>query len=124
MGTDIYDVVKKEHFDIAVKKISLGNAINSINILTRLNFQQIFEEINGVEEILKLDPVDVYDKMDYKTKSYYRNEIEKISKRTKISEIYIAKKCLELSEMSVGTKDAKRSYWLLFNCRREKRIIS
>lgn len=101
MGTDIYDVIQKEHFDIAVKKISLGNAITSINTLMRMNFQVIFEKINGVEEILKLDPAGVYDNMDYKTKAYYRNQIEKLSNKTKISEIYIAKKCIELAQKSV-----------------------
>jgi len=98
MGTDIYDIIKKEHFDIAVKKISLGNSVISINTIMRINFENIFEKINGVEEILKQDPLDIYDKMDYKSKTYYRNEIEKIAKKTKISEIYIAKKCLELSQ--------------------------
>lgn len=97
MGTNIQDVIKKEHFDIAVKKVSMGNSITSINTLNRLSFLEIFEQINGVEEILKNDPVNVYDKMDYKTKEYYRNVIMEISKKTKISEIYIAKKSLELA---------------------------
>ena len=98
MGTDISDVIKKEHFDIAVKKVSIGNCITSIKTLQRINFIDIFEEINKVDDILKNDPAEVYEKMDYKTKIYYRNKIKQISKRTKISEIYIAKKCLELAE--------------------------
>lgn len=100
MGTNITEVIKKEHFDIAVKKVSMGNAITSINTILRINFLEIFEKINGVEEILKKDPVKVYEKMDYKTKIYYRNQIKEISKKTKISEIYIAKKCLELAQNS------------------------
>ena len=36
--------------------------------------------------------------MDVETKTYYRNKIQEISKKTKISEIYITKKCLELSK--------------------------
>ena len=98
MGTTISDVIKKEHFDIALKKVSVGNSIVSINKLVRINFLQIFEEINGVEEILKKDPANVYDKMDYKTKICYRNKIKEISKKTKISEIYIAQKCVEIAE--------------------------
>ena len=98
MGLTIAEIIQKEHFDIAVKKVSMGNSITSINTIIRVNFLEIFEQINGVEEILKKDPVDVYSKMDYKTRSYYRQEIEKIAKRTKISEMYIAKKCLELAE--------------------------
>ena len=98
MGTTISDVIKKEHFDIALKKVSIGNSIVSINKLVRINFLQIFEEINGVEEILKKDPANIYDKMDYKTKICYRNKIKEISKKTKISEIYIAQKCVEIAE--------------------------
>lgn len=100
MGTNLAEVIKKEHFDIAVKKVSMGNSITSINTILRINFLEIFEEINGVEEILKNDPVRVYESMDYKTKIYYRNKIKDISKKTKISEIYIAKKCLELAQNS------------------------
>ena len=95
MGVDISEVIRKEHFDIAVKKVSMGNSITSIKNIQRINFIDIFEEINQVDDILKQDPAGVYDKMDYKTKIYYRNKIKEISKKTKISEIYIAKKCLE-----------------------------
>ena len=97
IGSDISEVIKKEHFNMAVKKVSIGNAITSIKLLQRINFIGIFEEINKVDDILKLDPANVYEKMDYKTKIEYRNVIEEISKKTKISEIYIAKKCLELA---------------------------
>ena len=102
MGVDISDVIKKEHFDIAVKKVSIGNAITSIKAIQRINFTDIFESINQVDDILKKDPANTYEKMDYKTKIYYRNVIEEISKKTKISEIYIAKKCLELAQQNDG----------------------
>ncbi len=98
MGLTINDVIQKEHFDIALKKVSIGNAITSINSIIRMNFLEIFENINGVDEILKKDPAGVYDKMDYKSREYYRQEIEKIAKKTKISEMYIARKCLELAQ--------------------------
>lgn len=98
MGTTISEIIKKEHFDIALKKVSIGNSIKSIKELSRINFLEIFEAINGVEEILKKDPANVYSGMDYKTKSYYRNAIKEVSKKTKISEIYIANKALELAE--------------------------
>lgn len=81
---------------------------------------EIFEKINGVEEILKKDPVNVYSKMDYKTRIYYRNKLKEISKKTKISEIYIARKCLELSSieyeksnMDSNNKKAHVGYYLI-----------
>lgn len=81
---------------------------------------EIFEKINGVEEILKKDPANVYSKMDYKTRIYYRNKLKEISKKTKISEIYIARKCLELSSieyeksnMDSNDKKAHVGYYLI-----------
>ena len=96
-GNSISEVVKKEHFDIALKKVAIGNSIVTLKNMSRINFLEIFEKINCVEDILKQDPICQYEKMDSETKTYYRNTIAEISKKTKISEIYIAKKCLELS---------------------------
>ncbi len=111
MGTTVSDVIKKEHFDIATKKVSIGNCIKSIKDIQRINYLEIFENINGVEEILKQDPSGVYEKMDYKTKTYYRNEIKQISQKTKISEIYISKKVLELAKQaSIENPNSKKAH--------------
>ena len=108
-GSSISEIIKKEHFDIALRKVSIGNSIVSIKKIQRINFLEIFEKINEVEEVLKKDPIGIYEKMDDKTKEYYRNSIEEISKKTKISEIYIAKKVLELSRKNVEL-DKKKSH--------------
>ena len=115
VGMTISEAIKKEHYDIAILKVSIGNSILSLKEIIRVNFLSLFEEINGVEEILKSDPADVYDKMDYKTKDCYRNVIKKISEETKISEIYIAKKTIELSNRYTEAEDIKRhiGYYLI-----------
>lgn len=97
MGTVVSDVIQKEHFDIAIKKISMANSILTIKRLNRMNFVKLFENLNGVEEILKEDPLKIYENMDYSTKEIYRNKIQQISKKTKISEIYIAQTAIELA---------------------------
>lgn len=92
----------------------MANAILSIKELLRMDFMQIFQNINGVEETLKLDPANVYIKMDYKTKETYRNEIKKLSTKTKISEIYIANKILELcSREGLSEKQKHVGYYLI-----------
>lgn len=97
-GVTVSEVIQKEHFDVATKKVLMGNSITSIKNIPRINFVEIFEHINGIEKILLQDPAGVYGKMDYETKTYYRNKIKSISEKTKISEIYIAKKILELAQ--------------------------
>ena len=113
-GTTVSEVIKKEHFDIAVRKVSIGNSIISIKKIQRINFLEIFEKVNGVEELLKQDPANVYEKMDNKTKEYYRNKIKEISKKTKISEIYITKKILEIAKnKEPKTKPSHIGYYLI-----------
>ena len=112
MGSTIEKCIKREHYDIATRKISMGNCISSINMLNRLNFIEIFDRINGVEEVLRNDPAKVYEKMDYETKNYYRNSIEKISKKMKISELFVAQKCIELCK-NKESKMAHVGYYLI-----------
>ncbi len=115
MGTTISEVIKKEHYDIAISKVSIGNCILSLKEILRVNFLSLFEEINGVEEILKKDPSGIYSKMDYATKDNYRNEIKKISEATKISEIYIANKIVQLSNRCKDLENKKShiGYYLI-----------
>ncbi len=112
LGTTVSEVIQKEHFDIAIQKVLIGNSITSLKNIRRINFLEIFEKINGVEDILKEDPANVYSNMDYKTKEYYRNRIQEISKKTKISEIYIAKKILKLAQNKQG-KETHIGYYLI-----------
>ena len=117
-GNTTDEIIKKEHFDIAVKKVSIGNAINSLKNISRINFVEIFEKINGVEDILKQDLVKQYDLMDANTKILYRNTIKELSKKTKLSEIYIAKKCLELSKKAENEKKKHIGYYLISDGRK------
>ena len=59
MGMTISEVITKEHYDIAAAKVSMGNSIISIKEILRVNFLDLFENINGVEEILKKEEMNV-----------------------------------------------------------------
>ena len=111
-GITISDAIKKEHFDIADQKVLMGNAITSIREISRINFLNLFEKINGVEEVLKKDPANVYFKMDYRTKEYYRNAIKELSTKTKMAEIYIANTALKLASKGENKK-AHIGYYLI-----------
>ena len=95
-GTTVSEVIKKEHFHIATIKNSLGNNITSIKNINRINFKELFENLNKVEEILSKDPSGIFDKMTQDTKDMYLKVITDISKKINISEIYIASKVILL----------------------------
>ena len=110
---DLDEAIKKEHYEIAINKVSMGNCITSIKNLNRISMLEIFENINGVEDILKQDPANVYEKMDYQTRIVYRNAIKEIAQKTKISEIYIAKKVWHLADKAKGDRQKHVGYYLI-----------
>jgi len=116
LGVTPYDIVKKEHHDLALRKVSVGNSITSIKNISQINFTNVFERTNGVEEILRQDPIDVYDKMDFKTKNEYRNKIKDLSKSSMISEIYIASLALKCSKENLEKITDKKDTKLLKKC--------
>ena len=114
VGITVSEAIQKEHFDIAISKISMANCITSIKRIQRINFLDIFEKINGVEGILNGEPAKIYENMEYKTKEYYRNTIKEIAKKTNMSEIYVAKKVVELcSQAKKGEKESHIGYYLI-----------
>ena len=127
-GNSVSDIIKREHFDIALKTLSMKNAITSIKKISRMNIIEIFESTNAVEKILNNDPANVYPKMDFETKAYYRSEIVKISKKTRISEIFIAKQiinlCNENSEKNKKEEVDSSYYAKIKNCTLENKAIS
>ena len=96
VGSTVSDVIKIEHYDLTLKRVSIANSITSIRRLARLNWSIIFANTNGMDQILKQD--EWYEKLDYETKEEYRNCIQKIAEETNISEIYIANKLIEISK--------------------------
>jgi len=98
-----------EHKEQAMRQVSMGNSITSIKFISTLDWSEIFEKLSQVEQILRQDPSGIYPEMDFKSRDYYRHEIEKLAKQNKMNEIAIAKKLLE-----TATADSKHLGYYLF----------
>ena len=113
MGLTVNEVVQKEHLYIATLKITVGNCIKSLKDISRIDFTELLGKMNGTEEILNKDPAGIYKNMEQESKNYYKAIIEKMSKKSKISEVYIAEKALELAkryENSEGIVKKRKSH--------------
>lgn len=99
-GTTVSEIIAREHFNIAMRKLSMTNSINSLRNISKMNLSVVFRQTNVVEQILSDDPAKVYQKMDYQSKEDYRNKVLEISKKTRISEFYVASEILKLSQRS------------------------
>ncbi|HOI43427.1 MAG TPA: hypothetical protein PK523_10825, partial [Elusimicrobiales bacterium] len=57
-------------------QISIGNAFNSLRLLSLLDWKDCFEELSVVENALRQDPAGVYPGMDFATRDRYRRAVE------------------------------------------------
>ncbi len=94
-GTSSYEIIKTEHYDMAIRRVSISNAILSIKNIMRIDYKSLFEKINFVEKLMCNN--ESYIKLDDETKELYRNKIKKLSDITNTSEIYVTEKLLEVT---------------------------
>lgn len=106
-----------EHREQASRQVSMGNSITSLRIISTLDWKLIFEELSQVEQILRKDPADIYRKMDFPSRDSYRHEVEKISKKLKVSEVQVAKKLIDCA-----VEDGKHIGYYLFRSEKEQLI--
>ncbi|AGF59194.1 cellobiose phosphorylase [Clostridium saccharoperbutylacetonicum] len=79
---------------------NIGEYITSIRKIEGISWRRFFENTSLVEGILKRDPENVYNNMDFETKDYYRHKLETIARTSGINEIDLANNILELAEIS------------------------
>jgi len=129
-GTTVDDITQKEHNEQTASKASIGNCIMSLKFISTVNWVDIFEQLSKVEQILREDPSGFYSLMDFDSRNYYRNRVEKLALKYKVSESHVAKKAVELARNAVenGNLTDKRlahvGYYLVGKgiCELEKEI--
>jgi hypothetical protein len=94
----IDQVVRDEHRRQAAAQVTVGNIITSMRLLSTLDWKDFFETVSLIDPELAKDPAGIYSRMDFATRDRYRHMIERVSKRTRKSELEIAQKVLALAE--------------------------
>ncbi len=88
-------ITQLEHNEQAIRQVSIGNSITSLKFIATLDWTEIFESLSKIEHILRQDPEQIYSQMDFQSRDYYRHEIERLAKKSRISEIQIAREAVE-----------------------------
>ncbi|WP_027625800.1 GH36-type glycosyl hydrolase domain-containing protein [Clostridium lundense] len=94
-----------EHQKQAIFRMIMGNSITGIREISSFNWQEPFERLSCLEQVLRKDPANVYSKMDFASRDHYRHEIEKLARYMKLGETFVAKKAIECAEESQNIKD-------------------
>ena len=97
-GQTIEQLVRAENQQQAADRVSISNTINSLRFLGAVDWRVFVETMSVVEQTLREDPGDVYDKMDFATRDHYRHAVENIAKKSPLSENEVARQAIQLAQ--------------------------
>jgi cyclic beta-1,2-glucan synthetase len=98
LNTTAEILASKAHNAQAMSTIAIGNSLVSLKLLSSMTWTELFDEVSSLEKILCEDPLGFYHQMDIQTRYYYKNQIEEIAQKFRVSELYIANQALNLAK--------------------------
>jgi cyclic beta-1,2-glucan synthetase len=111
--TNIEQVIHTEHQRQAAAQVTVGNIITSMRLLSTLDWRDFFEKVSLIDPVLGNDPAGAYHQMEFASRDRYRHIIERIGKRTKSSELNIAKAVVELASKEKTEPQTHVGYYLV-----------
>src|ERR1700741_4533078 len=114
-GASIEQIIHLEHQRQAAAQVTVGNIITSMRLLSTLDWNDFFEKVSLIEPLLGKDPAGVYSRMEFASRDRYRHVIERISKRTRASELKIAQAAIDLAAQADENSRPQRhvGYYLI-----------
>ena len=108
-GSNINMMVLAENQKQAADQLSMSNSINSLRLLAKMDWREFVESMSIVEQILREDLNGMYSLMDFYTRDNYRHAVEKISKKSNLSEYEVARAAINMARKSaINEKNDKR----------------
>ena len=104
-GSTIEQLVQSETQSLAANQVSISNSIGSLRFLGAMDWREFVETMSSVEHKLREDPVGVYARMDFATRDRYRHVVEKIAKKSNLSESDVARKAVQLAFLNSQKSD-------------------
>src|SRR5688572_18384588 len=112
-GSTIEQLIHTEHQRQAGAQVTVGNIITSMRLLSTLDWNDFFEKVSPIESLLGKDPAAVYSRMEFAARDRYRHVIERISKRTRASELEVAQAALDLAAQAKDGAETHVGYYLI-----------
>jgi cyclic beta-1,2-glucan synthetase len=114
-GASVEQIIHAEHQRQAAAQVTVGNIITSMRLLSTLDWNDFFEKVSLIEPLLGNDPAGVYSRMEFASRDRYRHIVERISKRTRTSELEIAQAAVDLAAEKKDEQGPQRhvGYYLI-----------
>ncbi|TVR84154.1 MAG: glycosyltransferase 36, partial [Saprospirales bacterium] len=100
--TTLEDAMRLEAQKESRLQVAIQNAIISLRQLSETDWADFVEECSVINGILKQDPAGVYPAMDFQTRDRYRKTVERLSRRSKLTEYEVSNVALNLARVEPG----------------------
>src|SRR5690606_35790460 len=100
-GMDAEEAMMAEHNRLASGNVTTGNIIKSLREIDDTEWSVWFEDISHVDRIFR-EQSD-YESLDFGSRNSYRNRIEKLARRSHLSETDVVQKAIELSQQAAAS---------------------
>ncbi|TEB15873.1 N,N'-diacetylchitobiose phosphorylase [Pelotomaculum sp. FP] len=109
-GPESLDQIVSYEFQLqAAYQVTTGNLIGSLRKISRLNWQDRFEQICIVERTLCEESAGVYPLLDFSSRDVLRRKVEKLARRLRVPENLVAQHAVELAAKGCGPVSADRA---------------
>jgi cellobiose phosphorylase len=88
----------------AADQVSVSHTIMSLRFLSTTDWRSFVEQMSVVEQTLRTDPSQAYEKMDFPTRDTYRHGVEEIARYGRVAERDVAAKAIELAAKALHEK--------------------
>jgi cyclic beta-1,2-glucan synthetase len=109
-GLSIEQLVQLESQRQAANQLSISNCIGSLRMLGSIDWREFVEEVSKVESLLREGGDAAYALMDFGTRDRYRHVIERLARRSKLTEPDIASLAVRLAQQH---DNRHVGYWLI-----------
>ena len=118
IGLTSIELISAENQKQAADQVSVKNSIDSLRLLSAMDWRDFVELHSAVELILRKDPAGVYAKMDFTTRDQFRHVVEHVAQKSRMPEEEVAQIVLKLANDHAGNfskidRQAHVGYYLL-----------
>jgi cellobiose phosphorylase len=105
------EVLRLEQQREAIEQLSIANIVNTMRVLSALDWPTFVEGVSRVERILRRDPAGAYADMDRATRDRYRKSVEQLSRRSGVNELEVAERAIAFADAAQRQRaDVPRSH--------------
>ena len=94
----------------SIANLSEENLFADLNSLATLDWHKLFSRISVVDQILSAEHCKVYRAMDFTSQETYRSAVERLAKKSEVSEVEVARHALRLANEARTAVEQEREH--------------